>query len=261
MSPRNRWSHIWHVGSSFVLLFAVWECVSLIGAVPDVLLPSPIAVASRAWQLSVTGELLRHTAASLARLAVGFAIGGAAGILVGIAIGEVQVARYWLKPVIDFMQSIPTVAWIPVIIIWFGLGITSTIVIMSLGVFWPVVVNTDAGVRAVSPNMILLARSLGASRLSAIVRVLVPAALPQILAGVRVGMSRGWRGLIIAETFAGTSAGIGTMIFAGREYFRMEDILLGVLVIGCLSLAMERSLFERLERLTIGKWGMARMTV
>lgn len=217
------------------------------------LLPSPVTVASTTVGMLSDGSLLQHMLASLKRVAFGFVGATALAIPLGIAMGWWRAAHRQLDPIVEFLRPIPPLAWIPLSILWFGIGDLQNQFIIFLGVFFPVVVNTISAVRSVEPVLIRAGLSLGAGELQLLRRVVIPASLPDIFTGMRVGLGVGWMALVAAELVAAQS-GLGFLINDSRFVFRTDKVLVGMAVIGLLGLLMDR-LLRRLQR-HLTPWAM-----
>jgi ABC-type nitrate/sulfonate/bicarbonate transport system permease component len=236
-----------------LVLLAIWEFVS--GWSPLApglrqLLPPPTAVVRDAWQLLMTGRLVTDAARSVLRLLGGFCAAAAVGIPVGFAIGLWSLFEETLDPVVEFLRPIPPPAWIPLGILWFGVGDAQNMFILSLGALFPIVLNTIAGVRGVDRTLVWGALTLGASRGQVIREIVVPAAFPLVMTGLRIGLGVAWTALVAAELMAARS-GLGFLIQSARYAFVAERILAGMVAIGLLGLAMD-SVMRAFERRFLG---------
>jgi ABC-type nitrate/sulfonate/bicarbonate transport system permease component len=241
-------------GSSLGILafLAVWMFaaeVSVSGATSSTLLPSPVEVAKAGVEMVEDGSLFTHAAASLERVLVAFVVGSAIAVTLGVAMGWWRPVRRQLDPVVEFFRPIPPLAWIPLSILWFGVGDRQNEFIIFLGVFFPVLVNTVAAVRAVDPVLIRAGQSLGASQFSLLRKVVIPGSLPGIFTGLRVGLGIGWMALVAAELVAATS-GLGFLINDARQVLQSDRIVLGMVAIGIIGLLMDWVL-RILERVSL----------
>lgn len=240
------------VPAAFLL---AWEAVSRLGWVTPLILPAPSAVAVRwwaylappeayqagaggrlAWLLS--GELPHDALASLMRIAVGFGIGAGLALPLGLVMGARPLAYALLNPVLQLLRPIPPIAYIPLAILWFGLGNPPAFFLISLGAFFPVLMNTIAGVRAVDAIYLRAARNLGAGEWTLFWRVMIPAATPYILTGVRVGIGVAFIVVIVAEMIA-VNSGLGYRILEAREYFWSDKVIAGMATIGLCGLGID----------------------
>ena len=238
-----------------VLVLVLWEVLCRAGVFSPLVLPSPTAVLRRwvayarplqprdpaaqgwlAWALS--GELWHDVVGSLYRVLGGFAIGAGLALPLGLLMG----AKAWIHdlfdPILQVLRPIPPIAFIPLAILWFGLGDPPAFFLISLGAFFPVLVNTIAGVRNVDAIYLRAARNLGAGEWTLFWRVMVPAAMPYILSGVRIGIGVAFIVVIVAEMTA-VNRGLGYRILEAREYFWSDKIIAGMITIGLLGLGID----------------------
>ena len=228
------------VAIPFVLVL-VWEGLSRAGMINPMLLPSPWHVFLRWLKYLETGELLHDAASSLYRIVVGFLIGTALALPLGLAMGVSKTAYAFLNPVLQVLRPIPPIAYIPLAILWFGLGNPPAFFLISLGAFFPVLMNTVAGVRSVDAIYIRAARNLGSDGRSLFLRVILPAATPHIMTGIRVGFGVAFIVVIVAEMIA-VNNGLGYRILEAREYFWSDKIIAGMITIGLVGLAIDSGL-------------------
>ena len=236
-----------------ILLF--WQASSSLGWINPQILPSPLAVLQKwlaywqpleaydpaaggylAWLLS--GELIHDVAASLWRVVLGFALGGGLGLLLGLFMGVSDPVYRAFNPLIQFLRPIPPIAWTPLSILWFGLGNPPAVFLITIGAFFPILMNTISGVRNVDGIYIRAARNLGASRATLFRRVILPAATPFIFTGARVGMGTAFIVVIVAEMIA-VNSGVGYRIMEAREYFWTDKVIAGMVTIGILGLLID----------------------
>ena len=210
-------------------LLAAWQISAQLGWLSSRLLPAPLDVARAAIALARSGELLRDVAVSTWRALLGFAIGGGLGLALGLLTGTFRAAETLLDTSVQMIRNIPVLALIPLVILWFGIDESAKVFLVSLGVFFPVYLNTHHGIRAVDPALIEMARSYGLSRVRLYREVILPGALPQILVGVRFSLGLMWVTLIVAETVSAQS-GIGYMTMNAREFLQTDVVLLGILL-------------------------------
>lgn len=233
-----------------VLLLAAWQVLSgwylpQVDKQFAVLLPPPSEVMQAAWELLRSGELLTHLWASLRRELVAFTLALVA-IPIGVAMGWWRGVHDQVDPVIELLRPIPPIAWIPLSILWFGVGDRQNQFIIFLGIFFPILVNTVIGVKNIEPNLIRAARCLGASEFKMLQRVVLPAVLPQLMTGIRVGFGVGWMALVAAE-LVGATSGLGFLINDARSLLRTDIILVGMFVIGLSGFTIDL-LIRRLSR-------------
>ncbi|SKB03943.1 taurine transport system permease protein [Pseudomonas extremaustralis] len=244
---------------TLVALLAIWWAVTATGVIEPLFLPPPSAVLQKAWLLATTGymdsTLWQHLAASLSRIGLGLGFAVLTAVPVGIAIGANRVARGILDPLIEFYRPIPPLAYLPLIVIWCGIGELSKVLLIYLAIFAPIAIATATGVRTVDPAKLRAAQSLGASRAQLIRHVILPSALPDILTGVRIGLGVGWSTLVAAELIAATS-GLGFMVQSAAQFLVTDVVLLGILVIALIAFAMEMGL-RALQRKLVPWHGQA----
>jgi len=224
------------------LMFAAWWIASHSGWVKPLFLPKPEAIWG-AFQQSLAGDIDGHTlyghfAASVARVFAAFVLAVTVAVPVGLAMGVSRIARGIFDPPIEFYRPLPPLAYLPLMVIWFGIGETSKIILLFLAIFAPVALAARAGVRSVSQEQIQAARSMGASPWQVVLHVIAPGALPEILVGLRIGMGVGWTTLVAAEMVA-ADAGLGKMVFNAANFLRTDVVMLGTIVIGIVAFAFE----------------------
>ena len=249
-----RWPSIGSI-TPFIPLIATWWIVTELQIFPSVFLPGPAEVARSFGSLVYTGVLPEYLQDSMVRLAVGAFWGIALGIPLGILVGLSARAHAALWPPLLFFQAIGDIAWLPILVIWFGYGLTTMTVIIVYTVIFPVVLNTVLGVRSIPINMHRAALSLGASRARVLWEVVLPGALPNIITGLRNGLGYGWRALIATEIIVGTS-GIGFLMFDARRAGSVVEILLGMIILGILWYIVDGWILAPIERATGQRWGL-----
>src|SRR3989475_10324403 len=217
---------------------AVWEIVCRAAHVSPAILPPPSKVARRWWTSRVTGELQRDAVATLWRVFAGFAIGAGLALPLGLWMGARDRVYELFNPLVQILRPIPPIAFIPLAILWFGLGNPPAFFLISLGSFFPVLMNTIAGVRSVDAIYVRAAQNLGAPARTLFWRVLFPGAMPSILSGLRVGIGVAFIVVIVAEMIA-VNSGLGYRILEAREYFWSDKILAGLGSIAVLGLAID----------------------
>ncbi|MDR3427420.1 ABC transporter permease [Silvimonas sp.] len=236
-------------------LLVAWQSAAMLGWVNAQVLPSPWQVLVRwsaylapaapfdpaqggklAWIFS--GELIHDAMGSLGRVISGFAIGAVLALPLGLAMGASQRVNDWFNPLIQLLRPIPPIAYIPLSILWFGLGNPPAIFLIAIGAFFPILMNTVAGVQHVDEIYLRAARNLGADRYTLFTRVIMPAATPYILSGARIGMGTAFIVVIVAEMIA-VNNGLGFRILEAREYFWSDKIIAGMFSIGLIGLAID----------------------
>jgi ABC-type nitrate/sulfonate/bicarbonate transport system permease component len=249
--PGRQWSQ--KIANSLIpaAVLALWEMLGSMGVLPRYL-STPTAILAALWELAVTGELFGALADSLYRVAGGFVLGAAAGIFVGLAAGMMPPVRHFFDPLVSFLYSIPKIAFLPVFLLLFGLGHASKIAIIAFSGFFPVFVASRHAVLSVNRLFIWAAQNMGASQSTIFFRVLIPAAAPQLFAGIRIGLAHAFVVLFAAELI-GSKAGLGTIISSGEEWVRFDLMFAGILCFAVLGFAADRMLLAIRSRLLKGQ--------
>jgi ABC-type nitrate/sulfonate/bicarbonate transport system permease component len=201
-----------------------------------IFLPGPWLVVGSLVELAAKGELWVHVRATLERVAVGFATGAALGVGLGLAAGRLRVVRDVVEPVVEMLRPIPPLAVLPLFIVWVGIGEPSKVGFITYATFFPIFLTTVTGVRQIDPLLLRAAESLGARGLRLFVRVILPAALPDILTGLRLGVALAFFVIVISE-FIGAEHGLGFLINDGRNFFLVPQMLGSAVVLGVLGYA------------------------
>src|SRR5262245_14221892 len=257
-SRGGRWRAVLRTALPFLVVGAAWEAVARAGVFHPRLFPSLDAVAAQLVRLTASGVLPHHAADTLLRLIAGFALAAAAGVIVGLVMGRWRLAEDMLLPPVSMAAPIPGIAYAPLFLLWFGPGGGSTVLLVAFVSAFPIVFNTWTGVKAVKEVWLRSALAMGADGRRLFLKVVLPGALPYILTGLRLGLAQAWRILVGVEMLAAVPWGLGWMIFGAREFLNTDVMLAGVVVIGAVGLALEKGVFERLERYTVVRWGMMR---
>ena len=216
-----------------VALLAIWEAASWSGALPDYLLPSPPDVVRGFVEITLDGTLAKDLLASCKRSLAGFAIATALAVPLGVAIGWFRGVRKSTYFTLLLLMPIPITAWISVAIVWFGIGDSSAIFLVALGAAVPILINTVHGVEWVDKLYVEAALTLGTGPRSILWRIVLPAALPNILTGLRLGLRNSWAGLVVAEMI-GARSGVGYLIWDSRLLMRSDLLITGMLIVGVL---------------------------
>ncbi|TDR93530.1 ABC transporter permease [Enterovirga rhinocerotis] len=228
------------------VFFLVWQLLTTTGIVDGFMLPSPIAVAEALWQMAIDGSLWVHLGASLQRVAIGYLIACVVGIALGLLCGWWRTVSDYVRPVIEALRPIPPLAWIPITILWFGLGDAASYFLVFLGAVFPAFVATYTAVRSLDRNQMNAALCLGAKPSMLLFDVLIPASLPIVLPGLRIALGIGWMCVVTAELIA-AQTGLGYLIQQSRTLFQINNVVAGMVTIGLVGLAMSAAL-EQVER-------------
>lgn len=259
--PRSGFAH--RVGRALLFLapiaglFVIWQLAVTLAKWPPYLLPGPWIVAETFWKLLTTGILFDYLLASVGRLFIGCAAGFVLAVVLGYTIGVSRLMDRVFSPIITLLQPIPGIAWIPLAILWFGLGPMAVGFIIFLSAFFPIVMNTITGVRTIGHDYMKASRVFRFSQRMMLFDVVLPGALPYIVTGTRIGFGYGWRALVAGEMIA-ASSGLGYMIFDARSYLKTDEVIVGMLTIGLFWAAVERLVLRPIEQRTIERWGMAK---
>jgi NitT/TauT family transport system permease protein len=230
-------------------LLVLWELVTRTGWVPALFLPSPLNVIESGVAMLRSGELVTHVLTSLRRIVLGFGLGALGGVSVGLAVGFWSLAEAVSTPLIAATFPIPKIALLPLLILWLGIGEASKVAVITLGVFFPMAINTYTGVRSADPLLIRAAVSFGAGRWSLIRKVMLPSALPMIFAGLKLGAGTSLLLLVAAEMIA-ANAGIGFLVLHAQNLMETTKLMVGVVLLSILGVATHW-LLARAERAAI----------
>ncbi|MGK4311085.1 taurine ABC transporter permease TauC [Pseudomonas mosselii] len=245
VKPRKPLSTRWISTLTLATLLLAWWLVTAAGWIEPLFLPSPADILAKGWTLLTQGymdaSLWQHLGASLGRIGLALVAATLTAISVGLAIGYNRVARGILDPLIEFYRPIPPLAYLPLIVIWCGIGELSKVLLIYLAIFAPIAIATATGVRTVDPAKLRAAQSLGATRAQLIRHVILPSALPDILTGIRIGLGVGWSTLVAAELIAATS-GLGFMVQSAAQFLVTDVVVLGILLIALIAFALEMGL-------------------
>lgn len=241
----------------FIILVAVWWAIKLALHLNATVLPSPTETLTSAWPLLQRGILPDYIGASLGRIAGAGLLGVVIGVPLGLLLGSNRWVSVAFTPLMNFFQALSGIAWLPLMLVWFGFGERTIQAVILYTVIFPVTFNTMTGVRTVPLRYASALRVLGAGRLRLIRDVWVPGALPSILLGIRLGIAYGWRALIAGEMVVG-AGGIGFLLFQARQFHQTSRILDGMILIGLLWILIDMGFLRPLERHTVERWGMLR---
>jgi len=246
-----------------VLMLALWEISSRTGLVNQVLMPPPTAVFRNLFRLLASNDgqgsiLFWHTGISFMRIVAGYGLAAVLCTILGVLMGINKRIYAFFDPIITILMPIPTLAWVPIVILWLGMSNATIIFVIFLSGLFPIIYNSSAGVRGISKKTLWAAEIMGASKHKTFTKVLLPAALPSIITGHILAVSNGWRALVGAEMLAGSGYGLGYMIFDARTFMDTETVYGGIIMIALLGLLIEKGLFKPLRRFTIERWGTVR---
>lgn len=238
-----------YLGLSAAIL-ALWQGLFHLGYIKPLILPPPTQVAATFWDLLKSGAMARHVGISVLRVLEGFGIAAFLGLVLGVAIGLSRTLDRLTDLIIQVVKPIPPIAWIPLAILWFGIGEQSKVYIIFLGAFFPVIINTIDGIRQTDQKFVEVARILAVPRCKFVRQVVLPGALPAIMTGIRVGLMVAWMCVVAAELIA-ASSGIGYLIMDARQLSQSDVVLVGMITIGVVGKVMD-SIIKRIEKRLVG---------
>lgn len=224
--------------TSFFLLALLWWGLVNFYNINEKVFPGPVIVFDSFWQLLTDGSLLKHTVASLYRVTVGFYLAAVLGVPLGIIIGRVMLARNLLNPVIQFLRPISPLAWIPLAMLWFGIGDKPAIFLIFLACFFPLVVATTIAVGSINKVYFQVASNFNFSRTESVFKIIVPAIIPDLVTALRLTISIAWLVVVAAEMIA-VQSGLGYLILDSRNALRMDYVMVGMIVIGMIGLMLD----------------------
>ncbi|WP_284638613.1 ABC transporter permease [Paenibacillus silviterrae] len=211
------------------LILILWQLAGSLGFVSGNILPTPATIAVTFYELTASGEILKHLQISIYRAALGFLLGGGLGLVLGLATGLFKKFEQSLDPTVQMIRTIPHLAVTPLFILWFGFGEFSKVLLIAKGAFFPLYVNTFLGIRNVDSKLFDVARILEFSRWQQITKLVLPAALPNILLGLRLSIGVAWLGLVVAELM-GSSEGVGYLILDARQFSQTAIVFVGIII-------------------------------
>lgn len=239
----------------YVGIIAVWQIVAVAEIWPSNIFPSPYEVAEDLAYGAADGSLFYGTATSMLRLSVGLAIAIGGGIVLGIFMARMEVVNQTIGSLVLGLQSIPSIAWVPIAILWFGLNDAGIIFVVAIGAVFAVTINTYTGVKNIDPHYIEAARNMGAKGIQLVTNVLIPAAFPYMISGFKQGWAFAWRGVIGAELLF-SYLGLGFLLHAGRSLNDVSQVIAIMLVIMGIGLLIDGFVFKRLESKVMSRWGL-----
>jgi NitT/TauT family transport system permease protein len=241
-----------------ILLGLAWEVFARSRLFAPALTPTVETIARALLRMVEDGSLFGHALFTLYRVVAGLALAALVGIPLGMLMGRWRPAERFCLPLMSVLMPIPSLAWVPVFILWFGLGNTATIMLVFYAATFPLMYNTWTGVRSVNRLWLRAASAMGADERALFRKVVLPGALPFVITGLRQAFARSWIAVVGGEMIAASAWGLGWVLFDAKEFLN-TDVMLGVLVvIGGLGLLCERVVFQPLEARTVARWGMLR---
>lgn len=242
-----------------VAVAALYEAAARSGYFAAALMPPLGTLAATLLRMLADGSMLAHAAATLYRVLLGLCLAVALALPLGVLMGRFRPVERFVLPLASALMPIPSLAWAPLFILWFGLGDRVSVLIVLYAAAFPMLFNTWTGVRSVNPLWLRAAGAMGADGTKLFWKVIVPGAAPFIIAGLRQAFVRAWIAVIGAEMLAASNWGLGWVIFDAQQFLNADVMLATILTIGLIGFAAERLIFGALERATVYRWGMARL--
>lgn len=254
----------WTPVASIILFGVFWELAVRLSGVNTLFMPPPSLVMVRLVEMLGPGDgiapsflLLRHIGMTLLGLTLGFLAAALVSSIIGLVMGMNSTLYAWLNPIISLFMVIPNIAFVPVIVLWMGLGLKTVIVVVITGSCFPIIYTAAAGVQNVPTRMIWAAQTAGATRRQILTTVLLGATMPYLIAGHKLALGRAWRAVIAGEIFASTKYGVGFMIYDARTFLDTPAMFAGLIVVGVIGVTLERVVFGFVERRTVDRWGVS----
>jgi len=239
----------------YVALVILWQAISMSNVWPNNVFPSPYEVGEDLAYSAADGSLFFGIATSIMRLVVGLAIAIVGGVVLGIFMARVETVNQTIGSLVLGLQSIPSIAWVPLAILWFGLTDTGIIFVTAIGAIFAVTINTYTGVKNINPHYIEAARNMGAKGTQLVTNVLIPAAFPYMISGFKQGWAFAWRGVIGAELLF-SFLGLGFLLNVGRQLNDVSQVIAIMLVIMMIGIAVDGFIFKKIENKVMSRWGL-----
>jgi NitT/TauT family transport system permease protein len=239
---------------SFTVLILIWEVAVRFSGVDASTLPGPYKVLESMIELIGNGSMLKHTVASLFRVTWGFYLAAILGIPLGIILGRSQVAAILFSPIISFLRPISPLAWIPLAMLWFGIGDQPAVFLIFLASFFPIVMATTVAVHSINPTYFYVAANFNFSRKEVVQKVVIPAIIPDVITALRLSVAIAWVVVVAAEMIA-VQSGLGYLILDSRNGLRMDYVMDGMIIIGLIGLYLDY-IMRRLSRIESASWGV-----
>jgi NitT/TauT family transport system permease protein len=238
---------------AFLVILVLWDALARFSGWSDHVFPDPITVVISLGELVRNGTLLCHTVASLYRVTAGFYLAVIFGIPMGILLGRIQTFQSLINPLVQFLKPISPLAWIPLAMLWFGIGDKPAIFLIFLSSFFPLVVSTTVAVGNINPTYFQVAANFNFSRWEIITKLIVPAIVPEVVTALRLSVTIAWLVVVAAEMIA-VKSGLGYLILDSRNALRMDYVMVGMIVIGLIGLLLD-NIVNRLGHIESAQWG------
>jgi sulfonate transport system permease protein len=236
-----------------VLVVGLWAVVTATGAVPPHLLPAPLDVVRAGVQLAEQGILGQYVAISLQRVLLGFALGATVGLVLGAVVGLSRIGRLLLAPTAGAFRTVPSLAWVPLLLLWMGINEDSKVTLVAIGAMFPVYTTVAGALRHVDPHLVEVGRAFGLTRIPLLVTVQLPAVLPAVVSGLRLALAQSWLFLVAAELLA-ASMGLGFLLTESSANGRVDRVLLAIVLLAVLG-AVTDAVVGLVERVLVRRWG------
>jgi NitT/TauT family transport system permease protein len=223
---------------SLICVFAIWELATRFSGWSSNVFPGPIAVLKSMDELIVNGKLLKNTVASLFRVSIGFSFAVVLGVPLGIVLGRLEAAKLLFNPIVQFLRPISPLAWIPLAMLWFGIGDPPAVFLIFLASFFPMVVATSVAVESIRPTFFQVAANFNFSRYEVLTKIVIPAITPQVITALRLTITIAWLVVVAAEMIA-VQSGLGYLILDSRNALRMDYVMVAMIVIGLIGLFLD----------------------
>lgn len=259
MTPTLRsWRGFARGAMGVILALLLWDAFARSRLFAPALTPTVGTIVTALGKMTLDGTLFRHALFTLYRILSGLVLAAAVGIPLGMLMARRPLAEKFFLPLISILMPIPSIAWVPVFILWFGLGNAATIMLVFYAATFPLMYNTWTGVRSVNRLWLRAASAMGAGERALFRKVVLPGSLPFVIAGLRQAFARSWIAVVGGEMIAASAWGLGWVIFDAKEFLNTDVMMGALLIIGGLGLGFERVLFRTLEQRTVARWGMLR---
>lgn len=239
----------------FMALAGLWQVVASLGIWDSTLFPSPVSVGGTVWDLISSGMLLQAVSASLRRVILGYLLSLLLGVPLGIFLARSRFARETIGALVSALQALPSICWLPLALLWYGLTDNAILFVVVMGAFTSITVTVKDGVQNLPPTYVRAALTMGTSKLRLYTDVLLPASLPSVLTAAKLGWSYAWRALMAGELLF-VSVGLGHLLTMGRELADMSQVIAVMIVIGGLGIFVDVALFRSLERRVRARFGL-----
>ncbi len=240
----------------FLSLLLLWQLAYILHWTPPWLLPSPLETFTTFWNLLINGALFHLVALSAVNAIPAFLLALFASVVLGTLIGTNFVARKIFMPFLAAIYPVPSIAWLPLIILFLGFSRETIWCVIFISCFMKVIYCIIDGVQRINPHWILTAQNLSISKMDTVLHIIIPGTLPSIITGARIGFGSSWRALISAEMLVASFGGLGKFIWTAQWYFSFDKVFAGILVVAIIGLVIEKLFFEKLEKIVFRRWGL-----